>query len=466
MVGAAATRSVQGALALVVVAGLAALYAHSRNQALAGLWLLWMIAPLLRRIVDYSEGADAATVDVLSVAPFAATGIIGVLEFLTTPPSARARRIVALAAVGLAIGVPAGLSDPLPLTFATLAYGSALVAFFIGYAEVRRGGAASLHRALMVVVPLIALYGIYQWAFPLLPWDAQWVETSPLKSLGTKEEGDFRVFATLNAPGTLAFLLAVTVALTLAMRRLGARALITLGLALTCLGLTLMRAAWLGIAIAIITLLFASRGRLALRLGVIVVLTVATVVLLAGRSPAGDAIVERVDSLRDLSSDVSATERQTAVKTHLPTALRQPVGAGLGAVGEARRLSDTPEQPFPDNGWLATLYQVGPVGFLLIVAAIASAFMSGGPRRRSERWLLFLAPAVTLVALDLAADVLFGLAGAMLWYCLGALVADGEVRRAALTAARPPRAASATPGRAGPRPWSPAPPAPVRSART
>jgi len=57
--------------------------------------------------------------DVLSLVPFAATGVVAILEAERLYLSRRAKALMGLAAAGFALGVPAGLASPTAGLFAT-----------------------------------------------------------------------------------------------------------------------------------------------------------------------------------------------------------------------------------------------------------------------------------------------------------------------------------------------------------
>jgi hypothetical protein len=134
--------------------------------------------PFLRRVSGLLEGVPQF--DILAVVPFAATGMIAVLEAERLYLSRRAKALIALAAVGFALGIPTGMVTPTAGLFAMGAYLSALAAFAIGYAERRRGGdELTLGMALKIALPVIAVYGIFQYFFPLTSWDDNWLGRSP-----------------------------------------------------------------------------------------------------------------------------------------------------------------------------------------------------------------------------------------------------------------------------------------------
>lgn len=432
-VGAITAVNVQAAFTVVLVGFVLALHARSAFASVLALWALWLWVPLLRRLLDLMGGGGAGP-DPLSIAPFAATAGLALLELNRTTLSARARLVLVMAAAGFAIGIPMGARDPFPLAFAVFAYGSALLSFVIGYAELRRGARhLSLERALTFSLPLLAAYGIYQYFFPLTPWDELWLNTIQLTSIGAPEDDHIRVFSALNSPGTLGWVLAVALALTLARERLDPFRLLVAVMALVCLALTYVRSGWLALVGAMIVCLVATRGRAAPRVLALAALIVVASLTLGG-SGTGGAFVERVNTLGALESDVSAQERLATTTEVFPRAIRTPGGEGLGSVGEARSLSDGQRIYFPDNGYLGLLFQVGPAGWLLVIGALVVGLRHGLGGRSTmalrRRRVPLLAAIVALLLLELASDALFGIAGVMLWYCVGALCGSRDAVQA------------------------------------
>lgn len=205
--------------------------------------------------------------------------------------------------------------------------------------------------------------------------------------------------------------------------------LASLALVFACLRLA--RDVLIPVAFAMLLALALTRGR---RLGLVAIvasLVVGAAVFAGDRSPLGATFVERVQSFESLGSDVSAQKRLETTSVILPEALRAPLGQGLGSVGQARRLSDAPRgRDFPDNGWLATLYQLGPFGFLLVIGSLAGAALWGyrraDPRRRAEARTMAAMIVATLLVLHVSTDILYGITGAIVWYGAGALFGMGE----------------------------------------
>ena len=439
LVGALAVRSPQVSVTLALLVLLLAVRTWSRTAGLMTLWTYWLLAPLVRRMLDLTVAAPGA--DPLSLLPFLGTGMLALMELRENRLDRRARLILAVASIGIMLGVPAGLAaDPAAASFAAVAYGAGVSAFVLGWGDGVRPEGSTLYRTLAAALVPLALYAIAQYFFPLASWDANWVDSGELSSLGAPQEGYIRVFSTLNSPFTFAIVLATGILLGLGVRRrLGPSFLMTLPL-VVALSLTFVRSAWLALVVGLLVFAVVARGRAAGRMVVVVVVCLVALVVVGDSNPTTQAFTQRVTSLGSPDEDVSAQKRLETTQRLLPASISQPLGAGLGQAGLAVRLERSGDaKPMTvDDGYLSLLYQSGPFGLLLVVGAlIASASaavqaLGRGPERDRPAHAALLATLVMLLVALASADVLFGLPGMILWYVCGLAVASASRARRAM----------------------------------
>ncbi|MBJ7332456.1 MAG: O-antigen ligase family protein [Solirubrobacteraceae bacterium] len=412
---------------LVSVIGAAALYVRWPTAGLVVLVLLWTITPLVRRLLDYYAGYTSGP-DVLSLAPFFATLLVGAIAFRAQPPSKAVLIVLGAFGAGLLYAIPLGVDDPFALLFALFSYPAAAVGLLIGYRDWKRQQ-MTLEKVLIVLIPLIAAYGIYQYLTKQLPpWDALWLKTDAPVSTGRKETGDFRAFSVLNSPGLLAGVLALFGLMLLVAPRLTPWKIVAGALTMGALAFTQVRSAWLAMGIAMIALIPLSRGNILLRVLPLVCVLGAMYVTVGG-STAGQAVVDRATSVKKGEDDGSVKSRIDAITEFAPKAIVAPLGNGLGSVGQAARVSLKGEPPFVDNGYLTILWQGGLLGFLLMMGSIVYGTLYGvrnlNKYKRRERFP-FLAVIIVSAVMHLSGDALFGLPAVILWYSLGALMASSE----------------------------------------
>jgi O-antigen ligase len=195
-------------------------------------------------------------------------------------------------------------------------------------------------------------------------------------------------------------------------------------LVLAALALTYVRTTWIAFALAAITLAALARTVMARVLVVTCAALVTGALAVGGATPTTAAFAQRLETFGALNSDTSANARQQSFFSRLPDAASRPLGHGLGSAGEATKLGADSDLRAPDNGYLSLLYQLGPAGFILFMAAVGvaltpmlKAVLMRGARDRESTLLLAIA---VFVLVQLAGgDLFYGVTGAMVWYLLG-----------------------------------------------
>ncbi len=434
------TFSVQAAAALVLVLLVVGLHQHDRRWGIAAMFALWFLAPGLRRVLGLLTGY--VDTDPLSLAPFVATAAIAGLELVQIKLPSQIGRILLLAGAGIVIGLPAGLLlGPRAAVYAFCAYLAAVTAGVLGFNE--RGtslGSSTLRRVLLWALPAVAAYAIAQRVLPLPSWDQAWLDATDFDSIGASRDREVRVFASLNSPGALAPLLAMSLLCYLTVRpRHVSFAVAGAALLSVALALTLVRSAWISLIVAALAHVIASRGASARLVFGAAAVVVAVTLALAPVSATARDVVDRFTSIADFGEDRSVSDRSATLSTTLPEALSRPLGHGLGTAGEPSKLTGGEQLRTPDNGYLALVYQVGPIGFLLVMTAVAFMLRAAwnGARARAPgqelRLLLFAIIVFTLVQMG-SGDQLYGSNAVIFWFAGGQVLAWAYFRRRAARA--------------------------------
>jgi len=423
LTGAVTVFSIQlGCTVVLVVLALGA-WVRSRAAGLVVVGLTWLLVPELRRVLG------VLSADPLALAPFLSTGALVALELARSRLSRAARRILLAATLGYLVGVPSGLISPTAMLFGLIAALVGVGAFVLGYREPVGEGRLILPRVLVVSLVPLAAYGLAQWLLPLAPWDQEWLRTTKFITAMSPVPGKPRVFSTLNSPGTFAMLLGMGVVAHLGLRRLGPVRVAGLALVLAALALTYVRSAWVALAGAAVVMVLVTRGRLLGRVGLVVALLALGYAVLAAGSPTGRALVSRVDTFAALDQDTSAQQRLATPQAIIPLVITSPVGRGIGQAGEASRLSATRGFRYTDNGYLSLLYQLGPVGALLVLGALGAGLVAAArnARRRAHPTdVMVLGLLVYAMVAMFAGELLFGITGVLVWYAAGVAVRRGE----------------------------------------
>lgn len=413
--------SIQMGCSLAIVVLVIGLYVRNRTAGLCAMWLVWLVAPFLRRVFFLHE--PITTTEPLALTPFLVTAALVTLELSQVELSRRSRTLLLMAAAGFALGLPVGLLlGPTAAVFALFAYLTALGTFVIGYREAEIRRTPTLATVLLLATPILALYSFRQYYLPLPEWDHVWQNTADINSVGAPEQGRVRVWSTLNSPGTYAAVLGVAlIAFVTAVRLTPFRVLVATAV-FGSFALTFVRSAWLGLVVALIAVLIASRGRALRRVAAVAIVAAVAAPFTLGGST-GAALTERIGTFGALGSDESAQARSGVSARGIPQSLSAPIGFGIGRAGEASRLGNAGLAfRYTDNAYLSLLFQVGPVGFLLVMtlagAALVSAWRSA--LRRSQAVDVLTVGVLTFFAVTmLAGDQLFGIAGMIFWYTSG-----------------------------------------------
>ena len=421
----ALTLSLQAACAFVLVVVVTALYQHNRGWGIAALFALWFLAPGLRRLLGTVTGY--VDNDPLSLAPFLATAAIAALELLRVHVPSRIRRIFLAAAAGFVLGLPLGLvTGPQSAVYAFTAYIAGISGAMLGLGEGTSTRDSTLRRALLFGLPPLAVYAILQRVLPFPSWDQAWIDATDFSSLGTG--GEVRVFSSLNSPGTLAVLLGLSLLAFLTVHRARLITFASAAAVAAALALTSARSAWVALIVAGLAHVIASNGRSArLVLGAGAVIVAATLALAPVSSAAQD-VFTRFKSITDFRGDTSSNERRATFRNTFPAAADEPVGHGLGTAGEATKLTGESSLRAPDNGYLSLIYQTGPLGFLLVLGALAIIVRAAwnGARARApgqDLRLMLFAMLVFLLTQLAFGDAFYGVSGVILWFIGGQVLA-------------------------------------------
>jgi hypothetical protein len=427
ILGYSLTVSLQGALAFVLILAVVTSHQYDRRVGICALFGLWFLAPELRRILALQTGF--VDHDPLSLAPYLATAAIAGFELVDVHVPHRLRRVVLIAAGGFLIGLPVGIvAGASSGIFAFLAYVAALSGIVLGLGEGPTMRDSTLRRVLLYGLPPIAAYAIMQRVLPLPSWDRTWIMATGLLSVGNPDEGPIHVFGTLNHPGALAPVLGLSLLCYLTIKRVTKVTVVGAVLVVIALQLTFVRGAWVALIVGGLAHVVASNGRSArVVLGALAAVAVATVALSPVSHTAKD-VITRFKTIK--SNDASVQERQATLSETLPRAVAAPLGHGLGTAGEPTKLKgDQDALRAPDNGYLSLIYQVGPIGFVLIMGVVVYCFALAwdGAQARAPgqemRVLLFAMLAFMFVWLYVG-DGFYGVTGVILWFICGQILGN------------------------------------------
>ncbi|GGF83511.1 hypothetical protein GCM10010912_30820 [Paenibacillus albidus] len=371
------TTSLQGAV-LAAILFPAFLLALLRPKLLIAYTLLiWAVAPELRRIADWMEGVYHP-VSLLSLAPLltGATLAIPVLrEIHQTQKSSN--RIILLFAVALGYGALIGLAkNGMGSVYDLANYIVPLL--LIPFFAVTRFGPKDIDRLLYAfanIAVLVAVYGIVQY-LTVPPWDAFWMNHADMISIGTPYPLEIRVFSTLNSPGPAAtFLVFALVPMILEKKWQGALRWVGVLLVVICLLTTLVRAAWLVLLVMLLVYIASSPGKGKWKTLLQLSFVAAALFFIVPKLPGAEGLVARMETLTSVQEDHSYNERLSLWQNMLPMVAANPVGQGIGSVGQGTKIGnggELGEYGNMDNGFIALLLTFGALGALFFFTALGA----------------------------------------------------------------------------------------------
>jgi O-antigen ligase len=268
---------------------------------------------------------------------------------------------------------------------------------------------------------LMSLYGLYQFLF-LAPWDAFWMETSALTSIGLPEPMQVRVFSTMNSPQPLADFL--TCGIFLSMTSTRRIRFLVIPLALLVTGLTMSRSAWICGLVGIIVLALSFTARQRNQLAFLLLLFVVLVGAALQIPEANQLLTRRLESFSNLHQDESVNERVASQRQAIEAFKSSPFGLGMGVGSHAR--SDGPTYGVPpqsieiaDNGVEQILLSFGWFGSIIFLIGFGGAVFSCLRFPRDRELISLKALLVGMIFQIPVMGVFPGANGFLLWSAIG-----------------------------------------------
>jgi hypothetical protein len=361
-------------------------FAYVPMVTLVGLWLvlarplgyigfvfwIWMITPLIRRMVDLVSGYHQ--VSFVMIAPLALT-LLSVLAIVKKRRMLPSAILLPLTVIGLVLTygffIGATSQGITAAAFALVNWGTPVLfgVYILCSPEPAAMKAHALFQALVWGGSAMGLYGLYQF-FYLPVWDEYWMRMSELQSIGLPAPLQVRVFGTLNSPAILGFFMASSLLAALAAPGLRSKVASLPGV-VTFL-LSLVRSAWGGFAVALVLLVSqADRKRRTWYVSGLAVLVLATLPVLA-TSTVGNIIGSRAQSFSNISGDDSLAARLDIYRRFSGSSTSAVFGLGLGSTGDVSSRLGTANQDSAstviDSGFLEIISDFGIFSIFMFLA--------------------------------------------------------------------------------------------------
>ncbi|MEK4344195.1 O-antigen ligase family protein [Paenibacillus sp. FSL P4-0184] len=431
------SNSLQGAILSAILFPAFLLAVLRPKMLVAYTLLIWAVAPELRRIADWSEGVYHS-VSLLSLAPLL-TGVTLIIPLLKEIHNIQkaSTRIMLMFAVALGYGALIGLAkNGMGSVYDLANYIVPLL--LLPYFAVTKFKPKDIDRLLTAfanIAVLVAIYGIVQY-LTVPPWDVFWMKHADMMSIGNPYPLEIRVFSTLNSPGPAAtFLAFALVPMILEKKWRGTFRWIGVLLVVICLLTTLVRAAWLILLVMLLMYIGTSPSKGKWKTLIQLVFVAAALFWVVPKLPGAEGLVARVETLSSVQEDHSYNERLSLWQNMLPMVAANPVGQGIGSVGQGTKLGndgELGEYGIMDNGVIALLLTFGILGAVFFFGALGAVvkqiFARVISRDQLQPYARLALATWTGAIVSLVSDNGFpGLKGYLIWMLIGLGLSAREI---------------------------------------
>ncbi|MEM7770021.1 MAG: O-antigen ligase family protein [Cyanobacteria bacterium P01_A01_bin.37] len=385
-------------------------------------WFVWCFTPILRRLADYYRGAYDES-SLMLTAPYLVT-LVCILTLLRQFPKSHKTGdmpfMMAAGAVFFAflVGI---LNNPLTAVARTfldwmppILFGLHISSSWRMYPELRR----TTQTVFVWIAILAGSYGVYQ--YMVAPeWDKYWLEAVENVSFGLPEPQQIRVWSTMNSPPPFGCVMMATTLLLLICK--GFWRIPAAGVGYLSLMLSLVRAAWAGWIVGLITLVISLKSNLQIKILITIMIMALCVVPLTLIEPFNEVIVDRLESFTNIQNDSSYEARAETYSDNLDLALSGFLGQGLGSTWIIKP-NGQPQRIALDSGILDTFFTLGWFGGVPYIGGMMMLLFNQfrGPEGRNDPFASG-ARSITLsfFAILSLGPFMVGLAGMVMWGFLG-----------------------------------------------
>ena len=298
---------------------------------------LFLITPFVRRVVDNTSGFQAA--NVLMLSPYMASLITVPIAInkLIKASNFRYQTQFYLIYIAIIYGLVIALFEDRFFAggFEAVTWITPLsIGLIIALEPENRISYETVFvRTLLIGVPLISFYGVYQFIYPPA-WDTYWMINVKMTTIGLPEPFAVRVFGTMNSPASYAqdLVFAILIIMSRHSSLLRLPALTSAAIAVL---LSMVRTSWIGFIGGLICLLILGNSVKvkASVLGAVLFLTLSIPIMI--QIPQVDQMLsDRFESFSSGSSDASAEDRwESYVYFFTDTIADSPLGEGFGNIG-------------------------------------------------------------------------------------------------------------------------------------
>lgn len=374
----------------------------ARDYLSFSLWL-WMLTPLVRRLSDWQGGFQVVSLIIVAPLLVSLICLLGLSRrsFWSFSPAITITVVCLYGAlVGLLNGAPFAVAYALLTWLAPLA----LAGHIMCLSDRGNEMADVMFRTLAVGALVMGLYGLDQYFF-LRPWDAHWMTSAEMGSIGLPLPQQVRAFGTMNSPGPFAAFMAAGL---LAIFAKGTKLTwLASPFALAAFALSLVRSSWGSFTVGLFLLIILGHGKNRWRYILMSVIALMSALPLLTYDPIASRFMDRLETLQNLEEDRSFSARLEFSQSILDDIGPLIVGTGLGQTGLGSRLAsdsgDLGDHAVFDNGVLDLFFTFGLGAFAILISLGATSIRLMKAARYSRNTQI--AAAISLGAL---ACLIFG----------------------------------------------------------
>ena len=377
-------------------------------------WWIWFLSAFVRRLADYQGGFTNPSPILL--APYLVSILCAITCFRRIHYLYRQGGLVFfLSGSALIYGLCIGLLNSNPQAvlisaldwFSPLCFGSYLFLQWRQYPKYKK----LFQKTFTLCVLIAGSYGVFQY-LTAPAWDATWLDNLISKleivSFGTPEPLKMRVWSTMHGP--LIFASTLSAGLLVSISQRGRLFVPTSIVGYLSFLLSQVRTAWISWLLGVAVLLFSLKQSWQIRLIIVVLFIAALIVCLSQFEPFSEVISQRLETVLNAQSDVSANARRQAYQGFLNNRLFNILGTGL------TNSSGT------DSGLLDILVRLGWIGGIPYLGGIllgASSLKLKGKVQEDIFFHTSTAIVVSTMAQLPLGPVMMELPGMILWAFIG-----------------------------------------------
>lgn len=437
-------------VALLIVAPAVVLYLKHSSWIIDYVVWVTVFNRGIRRYVDWMGGAFNAF-SPISLTPLVVSGLVFLMvvqHYNRFPPSFQ--KIMRLFAWAMAMAFVVGIvRNGLAAVYALAEYVAPIS--IMCCAALAGGNEKVLDRWIKSIgwaAVVACIYGWYQY-YTIPPWDAFWVRAVGFEGyLGKLKPTEMVVFSTMAERGPFAgFLSFAVIPMLISKRWRNVTGWASVALILATILLTFVRTSIITIILATVLYPLLNGGKNSFRIIVLLCVCAFGANFFLGKL-SSDKVNKRLQTFNNITEDGSFKGRIGIAGYGLTTALKNPLGTGLGSSGLGGRVNTGTLESgsaIGDNGYFSIIFSFGWIGsfcffyaFYLVWARVRAMERAG---LRNESLMMFKALFITGAVVLMAGDWLAG-PGAAVFFIFTGFAANPKMaldrlKQAAALRARP-----------------------------